>query len=175
VSIQTEQENGCLKQPVGDFIASNGKFSFLVDRRFGGGEVYGMFAPLEAEGTVSLKVHLDILESGEVWMGVFSEPSTDSTGVILYIPKGDVKKRLLVAQALPDGKKIPSGMYDQSSAVYDAIFTYTVGTVKVTTMNNSFVINPVPVASQRKWLFIGFRADNGTNKIGAQFFDLAFK
>jgi hypothetical protein len=175
ISIQTEQENGCLNQPVGDFLASNGRLSFLVNRRFTGGEIYGLFAPLGDEGSVSLKVHLDVVSKGDIWMGVFAEPSTDSAGVVLYIPAGDVKKRLLVQQTFPAGDRIQTKQFNQSSAVYDVEFIYNVGTVKVITMNNSVPFDPVPVASSKKWLFIGYKAATGTDNIGAQFFDLAIK
>jgi hypothetical protein len=175
ISIQTEQENGCLKQPVGDFSATDGRFSFLVNRRFGGGEIYGVFAPLDSEGTVSLKVHLDALEKGDVWMGVFAEPSTDSTGVIMYVPSGDVTKRLLVMQPLPGNNKSQTQIFNQSSATYDVSFKYAIGTVQVSAMNNGVVFNPVPVTSAQKWLFIGFRTANGNNAIGAQFYDLVIE
>ena len=174
--VQAVPENGCLQQPVGDFTASNGRFSFLLNRKFSTAQVNGMFAPLSAEGTVSLKVHLDILEKGEIWMGVFSEPSIDSPGVIMVIPPGDVTKRLLVMKTMPgQSKGLQSKQYDQSSAVYDVKFTYKVGSVAVSAMNGSMVINPVPVASQKKWLFIGYQGLNGVNNIGASFFDLALQ
>jgi hypothetical protein len=175
VSIQTGQENGCLQQPIGDFTASNGRFSFLVNRRFSGGEIYGMFAPLGNDGTVSLKVHLDVLDKGAIWMGVFSEPSTDSTGVIMYIPSGDVNRRLLVMQPLPGNNKSSTEQFNQSSATYDVKFKYAVGTVQVLAMNDGVVFNPVPVTSANKWLFIGFRTENGNNALGAQFFELAIE
>lgn len=174
-SNQTAQENGCLQQPLGDFTASNGRLSFLVNRRFGGGEMYGMFAPLSATGTVSLKVHLDVLDKGEIWMGVFAEPSTDSQGVVMYIPSGDVKKRLLVMLPVPGNNKSSTQQFNQSSATYDVQFNYNPGTVQVNAMNNGVVFNAVPVASAKKWLFIGFRTANGSNILGASFFDLAFK
>ena len=173
--VQTTQENGCLKQPVGDFNVSNSRLTFLVDRRFSGGEFHGMFAPLSADGTVSLKVHLDTLEKGEVWMGVFAEPSTDSAGVVMYIPAGDITKRVLVMQRLPGTNKSQTQQFNQSNATYDVKFTYTIGTVAVSAMNGSVVFNAVPVTSSQKWLFVGYRTANGSNVIGASFFDLAFK
>lgn len=174
-SNQTGQENGCLQQPIGDFSVSDGRLSFLVNRRFEGGEIHGMFAPLGADGTVSLKVHLDALDKGELWMGVFAEPSTDSTGVIMYIPSGDITRRLLVMQPLPGGNKSQTKQFNQSSATYDVKFVYAIGTVQVSAMNDGVVFNPVPVTSSNKWLFIGFRTVLGSNAMGAQFFDLAIQ
>lgn len=174
--VQTQQENGCLQQPVGDFTASNGRFSFLLNRKFNTSQVNGMFAPLSSEGTVSLKVHLDVLDKGEIWMGVFAEPSIDSSGVVMVIPPGDIKKRLFVLKTMPgQSKDAQTQQFNQSSAVYDVKFTYNVGTVAVTAMNNGVVFNAMPVASSKKWLFIGYQAANGVNNIGASFYDLGFK
>lgn len=174
-SVQAVPENGCLQQPVGDFTASDGRLSFLVNREFDGDETIGMFAPLGDDGTVSLKVHLDVLNNGDVWMGVFSGPSTDSPGVIMYIPTGDITQRPLVMQLLPGGDKRPTKQFNQSSATYDVKFTYAIGTVQVSAMNDAVVFNPVTVTSSNKWLFIGFKPVSGSNAIGAQFFDLAIQ
>lgn len=173
---QTQQENGCLQQPVGDFTASNGRFSFLVNRKFSSAQANGMFAPLSGEGTVSLKVHLDILDKGEIWIGLFAEPSIDSQGVIMVIPAGDVQKRLFVMKTMPgQSKAAQTQQFNQNSAVYDVKFTYNVGTVAVSAMNNGVVFNAVPVPSGKKWLFIGYQAANGVNGVGASFFDLVLK
>lgn len=173
---QTQQENGCLQQPVGDFVASKGRLSFLLNRKYSSAQVNGMFAPLSAEGTASIKIHLDVLDKGEIWVGVFAEPSIDSAGVIMVVPPGDVTKRLLVLKTMPgQNKSAQTQQFNQSSAVYDVKFTYNVGTVAVSAMNNGVVFNAIPVASGKKWLFIGYQAANGVNNIGASFFDLALK
>lgn len=174
--IQTQQVNGCLQQPVGDFSISDGRFTFLVNQKFGSAEVHGMFAPLTAEGTVSLKVHPDVLERGEIWMGVFASPSIDSSGAIMVIPAGDPKKRPLVLKTMPGQSKLAqSQQFTPGGAVYDVTFNYTIGTVAVSAMNDAVAFNPVPVVSNQKWLFVGFQASNGTNSIGASFYDLAFQ
>jgi hypothetical protein len=173
---QPLQENGCLQQPVGDFSVSNGRLVFLVNRRFSGAEVNGMFAPLPSqEGEVSLKVDLDVLDKGEIWMGVFSQPSIDSAGVVTYIPPGDIQKRLLVVLTLPGNTKNQTQQYNLSNPVYDVKFKYSVSSVVVSAMNDTTVFNPIGVASAQKWLFLGYRSGNNLNNIGASFFDLAFK
>ena len=172
--IQTQQVNGCLQPPVGDFSISNGRFTFLVNRRFDTATVQGMFAPLSSEGSVSLKVHLDVLDRGEIWMGVFASPSIDSSGALMVIPSGDPKKRALVLKIMPgQSKQAQSQQFSQNSAVYDVKFTYTIGTVAVSAMNEAVAFNPLPVVSNQKWLFIGYKASNGVNSIGASFYDLA--
>jgi hypothetical protein len=174
-SNQTQQENGCLQQPVGDFSVSNGQLVFLVNRRFNGAEVNGMFAPLPSqEGEVSLKVDLDVLDKGEIWMGVFAQPAIDSTGVVTYIPPGDIQKRLIVVLTLPGNTKNQTQQYNLSNPVYDLKFKYNVSSVTVSVMNDTTVFNPIGVASAQKWLFLGYRSGNSVNNIGASFFDLAF-
>lgn len=175
-SIQTQQENGCLQQPVGDFSVSNGQLVFLVNRRFNGVEVDGMFAPLPAkEGQVSLKVDLNVLDKGEIWMGIFEKPSIDSAGVVMYIPPGDIQKRVLVMLTLPGNTKNQTSQYSQSNAVYDVKFKYNVSSVTASAMTDRTVFNPVGIASAQKWLFIGYRSGSSVNNIGASFFDLQFK
>ena len=94
----------------------------------------------------------------------------------MVIPPGDVKKRLFVLKTMPgQSKAAQTQQFNQSSAVYDVKFTYNVGTIAVTAMNNGVVFNAMPVASSKKWLFIGYQAANGFNNIGASFYDLGFK
>lgn len=174
-SDQLQAENGCLQQPVGDFSTSNGRLQFLVTRRFNGVEIHGIFAPLPSrEGEVSLKVDLNVVDKGEVWMGVFAEPSVDSNGVAVYIPPGDIQRRLLVMLTLPENTKNQSPQYTASDAVYNVKFKYDASTVTASVMNDQMTFNPIGVASGQKWLFIGYRSGNGVNNIGAVFFDLAF-
>jgi hypothetical protein len=170
-SDQVQQVNGCLQQPVGDFSTSNGQLKFLVSRRFNGVEIHGLFAPLPSrEGEVSLKTDLNVVDKGEIWMGVFAEPSIDSAGVVMYIPPGDIQKRLLVMLTLPGKTKNDTPQYNAVDAVYDVQFKYDASSVTVSVMNGQTELNPVGVASGQKWLFIGYRTGNGVNNIGAVFF-----
>jgi hypothetical protein len=175
-SDQVQQENGCLQQPVGDFSTSNGRLKFLVNRRFNGVEIHGLFAPLPSrEGEVSLKADLSVVDKGEIWMGVFAEPSIDSAGVVMYIPPGDIQKRLMVMLTLPGNKRNDTPQYNPSDAVYEVKFRYDASSVTVSAMNDQNTFTPIGVASGQKWLFIGYRSGNSVNNIGASFFDLAFK
>jgi hypothetical protein len=175
-SIETQQQNGCLQQPIGDFSVSKGRLVFLVNRRFNGVQINGMFAPLPSkEGEVSLKVDLDVLDKGEIWMGVFAQPSTDSQGIAWYIPPGDIQKRLLVMLTLPGNTKNQTKQYNPSNAVYDVKFKYNVSSVTASAMSDSTIFNAVGIPSAQKWLFVGYRSANGINNIGAAFFELAFK
>src|SRR5258705_11433713 len=65
-SIQTTENNGCLPEPVHLFFAADGRLTFLVNDRFANTDVYGMFAPLSANGTASIDVFLRNLQDGEI-------------------------------------------------------------------------------------------------------------
>lgn len=170
------QQDGCLQAPVGDFSILDGKLVLLANRRFDGVEIHGMFAPLSSQdGEVNLKVDLSALDRGEVWMGVFSEASIDSTGAVVYIPPGDILKRVLVTLHWPDTSKNQTKQYTTTNAVYDVKFRYNPGSVTVSVMNGDTTFNPLAVSSAQKWLFIGYRTGNGVNNIGATFFDLTYK
>ena len=135
-----------------------------------------MFAPLPSqEGEMSLKVDLDVLSKGEIWMGVFAQPSIDSAGVVTYIPPGDIQKRLIVVLTLPGNTKNQTQQYNLNNPVYDVKFNYNISSVTVSVMNDTTTYNPIAVASAQKWLFLGYRSGNSLNNIGASFFDLAFK
>ena len=92
-SIQAPVVNGCLSEPVNLFFAADGRLTFLVNDRFEDTQVYGMFAPLPATGTASVKAYLRNLQDGEIWMGVFADPNIESQGTVIVIPPGDVNNR----------------------------------------------------------------------------------
>jgi hypothetical protein len=172
-SIQTMEKDGCLSQPVGVFFAGNGRLSFLYENRLSSAEVYGLFAPLPASGTVELKVYLRDLKNSNLWMGVFAEPTIDSKGLLMSIPSGDVKKRPFVQWDMPGPVKVTSTTdFQQNPGIYSIKFDFNNLSVKAVVMKNAFGTNTVPVISAQKWLFIGYQGVNGSNRIEAEFFDL---
>ncbi|HUE97659.1 MAG TPA: hypothetical protein VMN99_00310, partial [Anaerolineales bacterium] len=94
-TVQTTANNGCLAQPinlsepVNLFFTENGRLKFLVTRSFQNPQVYGMFAPLPANGIVRIDTSLRRLQEGEIWMGVFAEPNLGSQGLVAVIPPGN--------------------------------------------------------------------------------------
>lgn len=165
--------DGCYSQPVDVFFAGNGRLSFLYDGRLSSAEVHGLFAPLPASGTVDLQVYLRELKGGNMWMGVFAEPTLTSKGLLMSIPSGDVNRRPFVQWDMPGPIKVLDTVsFQQNPPVYSVRFEFNNLSVRAVAMGNAFATNNVPVQSTQKWLFIGFQGVNGTNRIEAEFFNL---
>jgi hypothetical protein len=173
-SIETTENNntGCLVEPVHYFFANDGRLTFLANGRFQDTQVYGMFAPLPASGTASIDVFLKTLQDGEIWMGVFAEPDIASQGMIMVIPPGDVKNRLLVQKTLPGQIEVQqTAAFAPGSPVYNVVFEFGNGSVTTRIMRDT-VFDPLPVGSTQQWLFVGFQAKKGNNRIDAEFLNL---
>jgi hypothetical protein len=175
--IQTTEngETGCLVQPLHYFFARNGSLTFLANGRFEDTQVYGMFAPLPANGTASIDVFLRTLQDGEIWMGVFAQPDIASEGVIMVIPPGDVKNRLLVQKTMPGQLELQStAAFAPSSPIYNVVFKFGNGSVETTIMRDT-VFNALPVNGTPQWLFVGFQVKKGNNRVDAEFLNLAIQ
>ena len=174
--LQTTENNVCLSEPVNNvFFADLGSLKFLVDRRFENTEQYGMFAPLPATGIASISVSLRRLQDGEIWIGVFAAPTIDSQGMIMVIPPGDVKKRLLVQKTMPGQLEVQhTATFTQNSATYDVVFEFGNGSVVARIMRDT-VFNALPVTGTPQWLFVGYQVKKGNNRIDAEFLNLVIQ
>lgn len=172
--VEAIEKDGCLAQPVTVFFANNGRLSFIYESRLSSAEVNGMFAPLpESEGSVSLYVTLEDLNTSDIWVGLFAAPSIDSQGLLMTIPSGDVSNRPFVAWQMPRLDKITTTQFLNQGSGYGVKFEFTAGSVRALVLPNVFATNTYPIPSTEKWLFIGFQAKNGTNRIEASFTGLA--
>lgn len=171
-TIQTTENNGCLSEPVNLFFAADGRLTFLANGRFEETQVYGMFAPIPANGTVSIKSFLRNLQDGEIWMGVFAEPTIESQGMIIVIPPGNVKERLLVQKTMPGQVELQSTQsFLQDPPIYDVVFDVSNGAVSTVILRDT-VFNSLPVNSAQPWLFVGYQVKRGNNRIDAEFIEL---
>ena len=171
-TIQTTETNGCLSEPVNLFFAADGRLTFLANGRFEDTQVYGMFAPIPANGTVSIKSFLRNLQDGEIWMGVFAEPTIESQGMIIVIPPGNVKERLLVQKTMPGQVELQSTQsFLQDPPIYDVVFDVSNGAVSTFILRDT-VFNSLPVNSAQPWLFVGYQVKRGNNRIDAEFIEL---
>jgi len=176
-AIQTTENGntGCLVEPVHYFFAPDERLTFLVNGRFEDTQVFGMFAPLPANGTASIDVFLTTLQDGEIWMGVFAQPDIASEGVIMVIPPGDVRNRPLVQKTMPGQLELQStASFAPSSPTYNVVFEFGNGSVGTTIMRDT-VFNPLPVNGTPQWLFVGFQAKKGNNRIDAAFLHLVIQ
>jgi len=175
-SISTGGQDGCLTQPLDKFVTLGGRLTFLYDGRVGSAQTYGFFALLPADGTASIKVELNDLEKGEIWMGVFSSADITSSGMLLTIPPGNIVRRPIVQRSMPSEEKILESInFQKDPPVYDVSFSYNTSSVEATVMNNSLVMNPYALTSAQKWLFIGYQVKSGSNRVSADFFDLVIQ
>jgi hypothetical protein len=171
-TIQTTAINGCLSEPINLFFAENGRLKFLASGRFDNTEVYGLFAPLPASGTVSINTSLKTLQEGEIWIGVFAEPDIKSQGMVIVIPPGNVKQRPLVQKKMPGQKELQQTAYfTKDPPVYDIVFEFGSGAVTTRILRDT-VFNAVPVGAGQQWLFVGYQVKRGSNRIDAEFLDL---
>ncbi len=166
-------KDGCYSQPLNGFFASNGALTFLYDARLSSSQVIGMFAPLPATSTsVSVKVNLRDLTSSDIWIGLFSDASIDSQGLLMTIPTGKVDSRPFIAWQMPGLNKITSTAFLNQGSGYGVRFEFNAGTARAVVLPNVFATNTYSVPSAQKWLFVGFRATNGNNRIDGSFFDV---
>jgi len=166
-------EDGCLIEPVAEFFfADDDNLRFLATGRFDDTQVRGMFAPLPASGTVTINEYLKTLQDGEVWMGVFAEPTLESQGMIIVIPGGDVRSRVLVQKTMPGQVEVQTtAEFSRNPAIYDVVFEFGNGAVTTRILNDT-VFNPVPVGTGEQWLFVGFQLKRGNNRLDAEFLNL---
>ena len=170
--METTQNNGCLTQPIHSLFAANGRLEFVIQSRYDNTEQYGMFAQLPANGTASIDIFLTTLQDGEVWVGVFGQPDINSQGMIMVIPSGDVKNRLLVQKSMPgQGELQQTASFAQSSAVYNVVFELASGSVTTRIMRDT-VFDPLPIGSAQPWLFVGYQVKKGNNRMQAAFLNL---
>jgi hypothetical protein len=172
-SAQTTVKNGCYSQPLDVFFADNGRLSFLYEGRLNSAEVHGLFAPLPASGTLDLDIYLRDLKNGNLWMGVFAEPSLSAKGLLMTIPSGDVKRRPFVQWNMPGPVKILDTVtFQQNPPIYSIRFEFNNLSVRAVVMKNAFATSNVSVQSSEKWLFLGYQGVIGTNRVEAEFFNL---
>lgn len=161
-----DKGDGCLQEPVHVFDANNGVLSFLGERSGSGPvEDYGLFAPLPESGAVTVTVRLDDLSNVDFWIGVFPEPDLKSDGLLLTIPEGNVRKRVIVQKnPFTYETMLSTQNLDQGNGFS---FTFTFTSATATGEVNPFVFktNPMSIPAANKWFYIGYRGGNSSYRI----------
>jgi hypothetical protein len=176
-TIQTTENNGCLVEPVNVFFATDGRLQFSVSGTFEETQVYGMFAPLPVRGAVNIQAFLRTLNDGELWVGIFAEPDIESQGMVIVIPPGDVKRRMLVQKTMPGQIEVQrTDSFSRNPPLYDVRFELKEDGV-TTTMLGDTVFNAIPLAASQPWLFVGYQLQPGENsgRIDAEFLNLVIQ
>ena len=172
-TIPTTANNGCLAEPVQVFFAADGRLTFLVTGKVDNTQVYGLFAPIPANGTVSIDSFLRTLSEGEIWMGVFSQPDINSQGMVIVIPAGNVKQRVLVQKTMPGQTEVQTtASFAQDPPLYNVVFQLNNGAVTTKIMRDT-VFNAIPIEGGQPWLFVGYQVKKGQNRIDAEFLNLS--
>jgi hypothetical protein len=171
--IAVERGDGCLQEPVHVFAAVNGSLPFVAQRN-GSGPVsdYGMFAPLPESGSVSIIVRLEDLNNVDLWVGIFPEPDLRSDGLLLTIPAGNVRKRVITQKDVFTYETLQATQnLDQGSGFS---FTFTFNSVAATGNVNPFIFktNPFSMPAAEKWLYIGYRGLSGSYRVEGAFSNL---
>lgn len=165
----SERGDGCWREPVHVFSAENGDLDFLAERRSGPSELYGLFAPLPENGTVTFTIRLKNLSNVDLWVGVFAEPDVSSQGLLMTIPSGSVEKLVFVQRNPRTYDTIQGTIPLAQGGGFSISFTFSTLYVKSSVNPNVFVTNPVSIPSAKKWLFLGYRGSNGTYRIEGRF------
>ena len=159
------------------FFTENGSLKFAVSRTFDNPQVYGLFAPIPANGLVRIDTLLRRVQVGEIWMGVFAEPNIASQGLVAVIPPGEnVKKSELVQRIMPEQgeiSRLESFAEDSSQDPprYSIVFELSNGEVRIQKLRDT-EFSPVALNSAQPWLFIGYQVLPGNNRIDAEFLNL---
>jgi hypothetical protein len=177
--------NGCLASPilfpeqVNLFFIDPGSKSlkFQVNRTFESSQVYGLFAPLPANGTVRIDTFLRRVQGGAIWIGVFAEPNITSQGLVASLPEGEnVRNRPLVQLKMPEQvetQRMESFPEDptQDPPRYSVVFELSNGEVRIQKLGET-EFSPVALNSAQPWLFIGYQVASGNTRIEAEFLNL---
>ena len=183
-TVQTISSNGCLAQPVimsleqvNLFFTENQSLKFAVSRTFDNPQVYGMFAPIPANGVVRIDTLLRRAQGGEIWMGVFAEPNITSQGLVAVLPPDDnVRKLELVQRKMPEQAEL-NNLEDlaedssQDPPRYSIVFELSNGEVRIQKLRDT-EFSPVVLNSAQPYLFIGYQVLPGNNRIDGEFLNL---
>jgi hypothetical protein len=175
--------NGCyagqinFPVPVNTMYVQEKRLKYLAQTSFTGSQVFGLFAPIPANGIVRIDTNLRRVQGGEVWMGIFAEPNLNSQGLVAVIPPGEnVRKRELVQRKMPEQaelNRLESFAEDptQDPPQYSIVFELSNGEVKIQKLRDT-EFSPVALGSGQPYLFVGYQLLDGNNRIDAEFLNL---
>lgn len=165
----SEKGDGCWKEPVYVFSAENGDLDFLAERSNAPAEIYGLFAPLPEEGTVTFTVRLRDLTNVDLWMGIFAEPDVRSEGLLMIVPSGDVRRRVFVQKDPRNYENIADTRLLPLENGFSISFSFTENSARSTVNPSVFFTNSVSIPSSQKWLFLGYKGLRGSYRIDGTF------
>ncbi|HSG41695.1 MAG TPA: hypothetical protein VLA72_00945 [Anaerolineales bacterium] len=173
-SASFSSNNGCYGEPLaGVFTARDNQLEMFVDKSVSSTENVGVFVEIPSDSIVNLSLHLEFIETGEIWVGVFSEADIQSSGYLVVIPAGNANNTAFAAYEMPGKDRFYlSSKFNKNLGNYEIEFD--VSPINVFARFEKYTkTNSVPVPSEKKYLFIGYEAIVGkSNRLVADFFDL---
>jgi hypothetical protein len=160
-----------------EVIDNVGRLKFSVNRSFDSPQVYGLFAQIPANGTVRIDTLLTRAQDGEIWMGVFAEPTISSQGLVAVLPGGNnVRQRALIQRKMPELTELHrleslSDDPTQDPPRYSIVFELSNGEVRIQKLGDT-EFSAVPLGSAQPWLFVGYQVAAGNNRMDAEFLNL---
>ena len=180
---QPVADNGCFAgqinfpEPLNTMFVLDDRLKFRVERSFDSPQVFGLFAPLPASGTVRVDTYLRRLQDGEIWIGVFAEPHTTAQGLVAAIPPGEnMRNRALIQRKMPEQVEIHrletfSKDPNQDPPRYSVVFEFNNGEVRIQNLDDT-EFNTIVLGSAQHWLFVGYQVTSGNTRIDAEFLNL---
>jgi hypothetical protein len=151
--------NGCYQQPIWQFISTEGGGLYILaqHKNMISAKEYGIFSRLPQNTTVRLTMDLDVINNGEIWVGVFSEPDVKSNGLLIVVPPGKVKEHVFAVRTMPDQKRFNlTKIYFNDFGIYSIGFDLSMGYINTVIENTPG--EKLAFSSAQRWLFIGYRA-----------------
>ncbi|MFT3895267.1 MAG: hypothetical protein QM730_26885 [Anaerolineales bacterium] len=174
-SLSTAPNGNCYAEPVaGAFSVRGQKLEVFYSDRASIDGVVGLFVEIPSDALVEFTLHLNTIDSGELWMGIFAEPKIDSSGVAIGAPAGKVTNNSFVVHKMPGDNRYNTGKFRKDSADYLVSFDVSPSAVSPI-LEKYTTIDTVPVSSTNstRWLFIGYKVLAGqTNVVSGTISDL---
>lgn len=170
----TENDGKCYKEPVAQaFSMHDQHLSVFFENKVSSAEIVGMFAEVPPDAIVEINIHLEQIDIGELWVGLMGDPNFEANGLVVAAPPGNANNSAFSIRTMPDGEQLTlTSKFKKDNGNYLVSFDVKPGAIGVT-LEKYTAISPVPAPSDKKYLFVGYRALFGsTNHIEGDFFDL---
>jgi hypothetical protein len=176
-----KDQSDCYAQPILEvfYTRDNGLYILAHHQALTSSQYYGLFTPLPQSGEVSLSLDLDVIDNGQVWVGIFESPNPSSSGVMLAAPAGNVREQAFALKDMPGGKNVQiSKIFQNPDGKYTMGFKLELGAIIANVEGIS--MTRIPFTPRTRWLFLGYRAKlddplDGTTDIQALFTNLSIR
>jgi hypothetical protein len=157
----------CYGEPLaGALSVRNQKLEIFYSDRASTDQVIGIFVEIPSDALVEFTLHLDNIQAGELWTGIFVEPKINANGVAVGAPAGKMDNSAFVIHKMPGDNKYTTGKTRKDSRDY--LFSYDISPSSVTVLLEKYTTLdtvPVPSTNTTRWLFIGYKVISGQTNL----------